>query len=70
MPRNLTAFERSQTLRALIRDILGQHSPLFAPLTAKHVLKRLDWSPQPSLRAVRWHMQAIREAEYIATAAM
>jgi len=58
-PRNRQAFERGQALRAEIRALLEQHSPLARPLTARNILGRL--SRRVSERQVQWHMQVIRD---------
>jgi len=58
-PRNRKALERSQEVREEIRRMLLEHPPLAPPLTAKEVRTRLG-ARAPSLRAVQWHVQAIR----------
>ncbi len=57
--RNVECYERSQDIRQRIRSLLVQHPPLSPPLTAKDVLTKLPDIPL-SIRAVQWHMQAIR----------
>ncbi len=59
-PRNRRRWARSQALRAEIREMLAQHPPLLPPLTAKDIRARLTLRPLPSVRAVQWHMAAIR----------
>ena len=59
-PRNRRSFARGQALRAEIRALLEQHPPLLPPLTAKVIRARLSVRPQPELRTVQWHLQAIR----------
>ncbi len=57
--RNVEAYERSLATRHRIQALIEQHPPLRAPLTAKAVLSRLP-DLQLSIRAVQWHMKAIR----------
>jgi hypothetical protein len=61
-PRNPRAVARGKALRAEIRTLLEQHSPLARPLAAKDIRARLTILPAPSLRTVQWHLQAIRAA--------
>jgi hypothetical protein len=58
MPRNRQLYEQGCALRAEILAILAAHSPLRRPLIAKDIQPRL--SRVASLRAIQWHMQAIR----------
>jgi len=71
-PRNRGLFEKGQALREQIRAMLMAHAPGLPPLTAKVVQVRLTRVPAPSLRAIRWHMNAIRAEclRNIATAAI
>ena len=57
-PRNLIAFERSQSARAAIRAFLAGYPPLLPPPTAELVRERL--ALQVSVRSVRWHIHAVR----------
>ena len=58
--RNLRAYQRGQVLRAQIRALLEAHPPLAQPLQAKDIRARLQCSPLPALRTVRWHVNPIR----------
>ena len=50
-------------MRAEIREIILSHPPAAPPLTAKAIRPLL--SRDLSLRAIQWHMQAIR-SEHVA----
>jgi hypothetical protein len=62
-PRNRLAYERSQHVDGLIRELLRQHDPLARPLTAKTVGDALYCSHGIALaeRTICWHIQRIRD---------
>jgi hypothetical protein len=63
-PRNMPLYEQGQALRREICDMLQCHSPIAPPLTAKLIRGRLSKNRRhtPSLRAIQWHVRAIRGA--------
>jgi hypothetical protein len=58
-PRNRLSYERSQAVRWEICELLTRHPRLAPPLTAKAIRPQL--SRVLSERAIRWHIQAIRQ---------
>jgi hypothetical protein len=61
-PRNRSAAEASQTVRAAIRAELERHTQAEPILTAKAILRLLEW-PDERLCTVRRHLRAIRGPE-------
>jgi len=59
LPRNKQAHELSRSVRKEIQALLERHPATAPVLTAKTIQPHL--SRQLSLRAIRWHMRAIRQ---------
>jgi hypothetical protein len=58
--RNKQLYAQGQAVRADIRSILEQHSPLLPPLTAKSIRLRLRRHSFLALRTIQWHLHEIR----------
>jgi hypothetical protein len=59
LPRNKQARELSESVRKEIQALLERHPATAPVLTAKSIQPHL--SRRLSLRAIRWHVQAIRK---------
>lgn len=57
--RNPKAFNEGQAVRAAVRAIMAQRSPLARPLSAKQVNVRLPANLRRDERTIRQHMQCI-----------
>ena len=66
-PRNRVLYDQGQVLRAEIRAMMIEHSPVAAPLTAKHIQARLMRTPPPSLRTIQWHVHCIQHTDQVGT---
>jgi hypothetical protein len=62
--RNLRAYHDGQAVRAAVRAIMAERSPLARPLSAKQIRARLPPHLRRDERTVRVHMRGIHlEAE-------
>ena len=59
--RNVKAFEDGQAVRAAVRAIMAERSPLARRLSAKQIRARLPPHLRRDERTIRLHMQCIHD---------